>query len=97
MLENGKFIQNAVKEGVKDIVASYNEAIDKFVADPDVRIAIKMSAGAGILQKMFSRLTDATKATPEDNQAAPEETEEESEVDPHSFPFGMTNWPDERF
>lgn len=91
MLEDGKFIQQAVKEGVTDIVASYNAAIDKFVADPDVRLAIKMSAGSGILQRLFERLKGA---------AGQEEAGQEpsKETDPHVWPFGdLSGWTTDQY
>lgn len=94
--DNAKFVAQAVKEGVQDIVASYSAAIDKFVADPDVRIAIKMAAGAGVMQRIFTRVNNLGK--PADEGGNKEASEEAGpDVDPHSFPTGLLNWPDERF
>lgn len=97
-----KFVQQAVAEGIKDIISAYGEAIDKFVTDPDIRFAIKASAGKGILVKLFERLKnagtqEATKGQ-EETKGEEEKKEEQAEADPHSWPLGgLTTWPDERF
>lgn len=95
MLEDAKFVKQAVQEGVKDIISAYNESIDKFVADPDVRIAIKIAAGAGVLQRIFARLQNATPAA----ETKQESTKvEEPEADPHVWPLGdLSGWTKDQF